>query len=213
MKNKKVALLEKRARCKVPMNIQFFADGGNGGGGDDGNGSGAGGDGGNHQTFDEFLAAGNQAEFDRRVNKAIETAVKNAEEKWRTLTDDKVSEAEKLAKMTAQEKAEYLQKKKEKELADRETQITKRELEATAKNTLTDKGLPVELSEVLNYADAESCNQSITVVEKAFQAAVEKAVEERLKGDRPPKRSSGTDTDDKGANGFVDIIKENQSKR
>ena len=210
MNNKMVALLNEQARFKMPMNLQFFADGGDGGG-DDGGGSGTGGD--NPPTFDEFLAAGNQAEFDRRVNKAIETAVKNAEEKWRMLSDDKVSEAERLAKMTAQEKAEYLQKKKEKELADREADITKRELMATAKNTLTDKNLPVELADVLNYTDADSCNKSIATVEKAFQAAVEKAVEERLKGDRPPKRSSASDEGAEGANGFVDIIKENQSKR
>lgn len=193
MKYRTVTLLEKRARFKMPMNLQFFAEGGDGGGGDDGGGSGAGGEDKGLPTFDEFLAAGNQAEFDRRVQKAIDTAVKNAQDKWKTLTDDKVSEAEKLAKMNAQEKAQYLQQKKEKELLDREADITKRELMAIAKNTLTEKGIPLELAEVLNYADADSCNNSITAVEKAFQSAVEKAVEERLKGGNPPKKA-GSET-------------------
>lgn len=36
----------------------------------------------------------------------------NAQEKWQALTDDKLSEADKLAKMTKEEKAQYMQKKK-----------------------------------------------------------------------------------------------------
>lgn len=35
----------------------------------------------------------------------------NAQEKWQALTDDKLSEADKLAKMTKEEKAQYMQKK------------------------------------------------------------------------------------------------------
>ena len=48
----------------------------------------------NGQSFDDFLKNGNQAEFDRRVNKAVETAVGKAREKWELLTNDKLSEAE-----------------------------------------------------------------------------------------------------------------------
>lgn len=191
MKNK---LFTNRIYAKMPLELQYFAGGGdepgaagNGGGSGDGGDGGTGTEEGNGPTFDEFLASGHQAEFDRRIQKAVNTAVSNAREKWEILTDDRVSEAEKLAKMTNQEKTQYLQNKKEKELADREAQITRRELMATAKNTLTEKGIPLEMAEILNYADAESCNKSIAAVEKAFQASVEKAVGERLKGGDPPK--------------------------
>ena len=144
-------------------------------------------------TFDDFLKLGNnQAEFDRRVSKALDTA----HEKWRILADDRVSEAEKLAKMTATEKAQYLAQKKEQALADREAAITKRELQATAKNTLAEKKLPLELADVLVYTDAEACNKSIAAVEKAFQKAVETAVDERLKGDKPPKKAPENNEDD-----------------
>ena len=139
-------------------------------------------------SFDELLKGGHQAEFDRRVQKAIDTALSNAKEKWQALTDDKLSEAEKLAKMTKEEKAQYMQQKKEKELADREAAVTRSELMAQAKNTLAEKKLPVGLAEVLNYTDADSCNQSIFAVEKAFQEAVQAAVAERLKGGNPPRK-------------------------
>lgn len=187
--------------CKIPMNLQFFAEGGDGTGADGGNGGGSGegsgGDGGagSAVSFDDFLKTGsNQAEFDRRLQKAVTTAVTNAQEKWQALTDDKLSEAEKLARMTKEEKADYLQKKKEKELSEREAAITRKELMAEAKNTLAEKNLPAGLAEVLNYTDAESCNKSITAVEKAFQAAVEAAVQERLKGGTPPKKAPETNT-------------------
>ena len=109
---------------RIPMiNLQVFADGeGDGSGAGDGNEDGAGagsGDSGNEMSFDDFLGqAENRAEFDRRVQKAVNTAVTKAQEKWQALTDDKLSEAEKLAKMTKEEKAEYKNRKLEKELAD-----------------------------------------------------------------------------------------------
>ena len=141
-------------------------------------------------SFDDFLKTGtNQAEFDRRVQQAINTAVSKAQDKWKILTDDKVSEAEKLAKMTAAEKQQYMEQKRQKELDAREAKITKRELMATAKNTLTDKKLPLELADILVYTDAESCNASIAAVEKAFNTAVEAAVQERLKGGDPMKKA------------------------
>ena len=197
-----------KAVCKYPLNIQFFAEGdgagagdGNGGGsgsGSNGSGTGDGGSGSSGQSFDDFLKNGNQAEFDRRVNMAVETAVGNAREKWELLTNDKLSEAEKLSKMTKEEKAQYLAQKHEKELADREASITKRELMAEAKNTLTEKKLPLGLAEILNYTDAESCKSSMAAVEKAFQEAVEAAVEEKLKGGKPPKKA-GDQGDDLAA--------------
>jgi hypothetical protein len=200
MKNKE---LENNVR--IPMQLQLFAEGGDGssGGSDDTGGEDkpSGGEdnpGSDEETppsFDDFLKGeGNQAEFDRRVQKAVNTAVSNAQKKWQELADDKLSEAEKLAKMTKDEKTQYLQKKKEKELADREASITRKELMAEAKNTLSEKKLPIGLSEVLNYSDADSCNKSIAAVEKAFQEAVKEAVEERLKGDKPPKRAPESKT-------------------
>lgn len=187
------------------MNLQFFAESGDGAGADQGEGSGSGSetaesgtDGaetGNKEpkSFDDLLKNKDyQAEFDRRVQKALGTA----KEKWTALMDDKLSEADKLAKMNKEEKAEYLRQKQEKELKDREAAITRRELMAEAKNTLAEKKLPVGLAEVLNYADADSCNKSMAAVEKAFQEAVQATVEEKLKGGEPLKKALSEDGKD-----------------
>lgn len=180
---------------KMKMRLQFFADpGGNGSGPEGGDDNGAGAE---PVSFDDFLAQeGNQAEFDRRVQKAVNTAVTNAQEKWQALTDDKLSEAEKLAKMTKDEQKTYMQNKRDKELSDREAAVTRSELMAEAKNSLSDEGLPVELAEVLSYTDADACKKSMETVKKAFQTAVEKAVDEKLKGGKPPKKAPETNTQD-----------------
>ena len=181
----------------LPMNLQFFAEGGAEGAGAEGSdGAGnagvEGAAGGNEGEggFDEFLKdPKNQAEFDKRVAKALETS----RAKMQTEIDEKVAaaktEAEKLAKMNADQKAQYEREKKEKELSAREAEITKRELSAQAKETLAEKGLPIQLADILNYTDADSCKKSMEAVEKAFSEAVEKAVKDKLSGGAPIKKA------------------------
>lgn len=199
-----------RARCKMPMNLQHFAadgaGGGAGGGGTSGDGEGtgegtaaagsegaaAGGEGSAAapQSFDDFLKdPKNQAEFDRRVEKALNTSRTKMQADIEAKMQEARTEAEKMAKMNAEQKAQYEREKQAKELADREAAITKRELMATAKEQLAEKGLPISLASVLNYSSAEECTASIDAVGKAFQEAVEKAVNDRLAGGKPPKKA------------------------
>lgn len=201
----------KYVRCALPMNIQFFADPGDGGGSAGGTGETGEEPIGVQQSFDDFLKGdGNQEEFNRRVQKAVNIAVDKAQKKWKIMTDDQVSEAEKLAAMTKEEKSEYMRQKHEKDLATREANITKRELMAEAKNMLAENNLPVSLAEVLNYTDADSCKQSITAVEKAFKEAVQAAVEEKLKGGKPPKKApdgSGITKEQYSKMGYAERLK------
>lgn len=207
-------------RCLMPLDLQHFAEPGDGtgegtgDGGGDGTGEGKGdGVGAKTPSFDDFLKEEeNQTEFTRRLKEAVAGAISENNEKWKIITDEKLSEAEKLAKMTKEEAAEYKRKKQEKDLADRAAAITKRELMAEANITLANKGLPVVLAEVLSYTDADSCNASIAVIEKTFKEALEKAVEERIRGGKPPKKPDG-EIEENSVSDFVDIIKENQSKR
>lgn len=193
----------------MPMNLQIFAEGDNtGADGSQGGGAGSGDAGAVDtgskdtgteppKTFDDILGNKDyQAEFDRRVQKALETQ----KSKLEVLMDEKATEAEKLAKMTKEEKAQYLYQKKEKELAVKEAAVTKRELMAEAKVTLSEKKLPLSLADVLTYTDADTCKSSIDAVEKAFQEAVEAAVDERLKGGKPQTKAQDQ--------GDVDLVKQ-----
>lgn len=140
-----------------------------------------------------------QSEFDKKVAKALETAKSKWETEKATELENAKTEAEKLAKMNAEQKAKYAEEKRLAELEKREKDITTRELKAQAYETLAEKSLPKELVDILNYQDAESCNKSIEAVEKAFQSAVERAVNDKLRGGNPPKGGQGASLNEDAA--------------
>lgn len=197
----------------IKMNLQLMADTGAGGGTSSQT------DGGANSTdtgagqvsntevnktpsFDDVLGGNKdyQAEFDRRVSKALQTAQIKWEASKQTAITEAVTEAEKLAKMKSDEKAKYEQEKRIKELEKRERDITTRELKAQAYETLAEKNLPKELIDALNFSDAETCNASIEAVEKAFQNAVKKAVDDRLRSKPPVKPAEQNNGDVFGFN-------------
>ena len=142
------------------------------------------------KSFDDLLKDGYQSEFDRRVTKAINTAVSKERARLEALHNQELTEAEKLAKMTEEEKNEYKAQQKEAEIKKREAAITKRELMAEAKEKLAEKGLPLNLASTLIYESAETVKSSLDDLEKAFNEAVAKTVEDKLKGGHPPKDAS-----------------------
>lgn len=171
---------EKRQRFGSKAFAMRFADGGGSG---DGTGTGDGAiggqpDGGDVKTFDDILKdKAYQSEFDKRITKAIETA----KVKWDADAQQKISEAARMAKMNADEKEKYKKEQDEKDYQKRLADVTARELKAEAKEILAEKGLPGELAEILNFADADTCKKGIEAVETAFKTAVEKGIEERIK--------------------------------
>jgi len=198
MKNKEIKKLLENMR--IPMNIQLFA-GEDAGSGDNGTGAGGGEAGGTEgndpggeddKTFDDVLKDSRyQAEFDRRVQKAVETAVSKAQEKWQIQNDESASEAERLAKMNEAEKAQFKAAKKEKELSDREAKLVHRELVAEAKGMLSDRGLDPALAETIVHSgmDADAVEAVVKTLEKSFQQNAKSAVEAALKGGKPPKKA------------------------
>ncbi|MDF2663890.1 MAG: phage capsid protein [Paenibacillus sp.] len=186
-------------RFWLPLNLQLFAadggagEGGSGGSGDGGTG-GSGGSGGEGEGKDSGQGGQGQGEgsktftqedIDKIVNKTIARERTKWEKDFETKLTEAKTEAEKLAKMNAQQKDDYERQQRETKLTEREGEITRRELRATALETLAEKGLPKQLADILVYTDADSTSKSIESVEKSFRDAVEAAVNERLKGDTP----------------------------
>ncbi|GLC87499.1 DUF4355 domain-containing protein [Lysinibacillus piscis] len=118
------------------------------------------------------------------------------------------TEAEKLAKMTADQKATYELEKREQELATKEQKIAARELRSETLNMLADAkyNLPAEVIDLVLGADAETTTKNIETFKQVFDVAVQKSVEERLAGKSP---SSGTPTTQ---NGQLDVIREQFAK-
>lgn len=153
---------------KLKLNLQLFTDGGDGGNGEP-----------------EVITFANQSELDSWKDKQLAKSLETAKAKWETESAAKLeeakTEAERLAKMTADEKAAAEAQKQADELAKREADITRRELKAQSLEKLAEKGLPSELIDAVVLTDADTCNSSIESISAAFSKAVEKAVNEKLK--------------------------------
>lgn len=171
-----------------PLNIQLFAD--DDSGNDSGN-DGQGNDGQNSNDQSNGVQTGQEPKTftQEELDKIVQGRIAKERKSWEKQLEDQKTEAQKLETMSDKEKKKYQEEKRIKELDDREAAITRRELTAQAKVQLADKGIPTELAEILNLTDAESCKKSIETVEKAFQTAVEKAVEEKIKGNAPMKKA------------------------
>ena len=109
--------------------------------------------------------------------------------KWKSEQEAKENEAKKLAKMNADEKQKYQLDQREQELADREKAIARKELTAEAKAMLSERDLPVELVNVVDLTSAETVSQSVAVLQKSWEQAVQKGVQEKLKGGAPIKQA------------------------
>jgi len=141
------------------------------------------------QTFDEVLSNKEyQAEFDRRVQKAIETA----KGKWQEINDAEKSEAEKLEKMNKEQKLEYQAKKEKTEKENALAELNAYKLKEQALSIASEKGLDVSLLNLINFktTTAEELSTTIDNITSVFNKAVEKVVNERLKEDTPITKTS-----------------------
>lgn len=119
-------------------------------------------------------------------------AVQNNREEVKTFTQEEVDKI--VEKRLNRERRKYSsllngEDPREIEFADREKAVELKELQIEAKATLTEKGLPLEILEHLNYTDKESCNKSIEAFETAVNAAVQKHIGSILCGGKPPRKA------------------------
>lgn len=127
--------------------------------------------------FNEFLAMGkNQAEFDRRVKKAIQTAVTNARSKWKEAAQGEPEENEIEA-----------------EIADLKRQLTLAENRTEAQGIANSMRYPVP-PELMEYAVVEDKGQTIenaAALAHQLNADIVEGIRNSLAG-RVPKASFGT---------------------
>lgn len=135
-------------------------------------------------SFDEILGDKTyQAEFDRRVQKALETA----RTKWEADEQTKRTEAEKLAKMDAEQKAKYELKKANDERDSALAKLNAYELQSTAIKIAQEKGLDISLLEDIDYSKqtAETIATIIDTKKAVFDKALEKAMKEKYRESTP----------------------------
>lgn len=126
------------------------------------------------------------AEVDEIINKKFA--------KWQKEQEKKISEAEKLAGMNAQEKAEHERDTLQKELDALKRANSIAEMEKTARTMLHDDGVnvPDEVVSSLIADDADNTKAKVEAFSKAFKEAVQTAVKDALKGKAPATGKGGS---------------------
>lgn len=134
------------------------------------------------------------ADFDKKLNQ------KFAE--WQKKKEQEIAEAEKLAKMNAEEKANF-NAQKEKERADKaEARIAElerkdalSEMSKTARKMLSDEGINIsdELLSHLITTDAAETKAAVDSFTKLFKAAVDDAVKDKARGTTPKNITNNSD--------------------
>lgn len=163
--------------------LQLFAEGD--GAGTDGNGTEPAepnkeGDNGGKQSnsFDDFLKdPQNQAEFDRRIEKALKTRESKLGDQYKEDLKNAKLEAEKLAKMNAEQKKDYELDQMRKENARLRAESELNAMRSTASSLLNEKGIEAnsDMLDLVVEGDAEKTKANIeklvSIVEKELKAA------------------------------------------
>lgn len=183
---------------KLKLDIQLFAEGGEGSddaGADSGtDNAGAMDEGAKPEPQKEMslteLLSGNpklQSQFDSLLAKSNETAISNAKTKWQ----EAQSEAEKLAKMDADQKIKYQMKKLEEQNASLQGQINATNLYKQASAIANEKEIPLSYLDLIDFSkeSAESVAAKIEMIAQTRSKDLEAYLSSKVRQRAPQERS------------------------
>lgn len=196
--------MEELKRLHMPLNIQMFAE--------DGEETKA------DETADKTaeektetksfmeLVNGNkeyQKEYDKRVTQALETA----KEKWQQEAEAKRTEAEKLAKMDAEQKLNYELKKIKDENAKLQSQLNADSLYKQASSIMGEKNIPTNYLGLFDFSveTAETVKSKIELIETLRTKDKEQYLNTKLK-ETGYKESKKEETYDPYIEGFKSAL-------
>lgn len=165
--------------------------------------------GGSRTYTEDELKAKLQSETDKRVTEALKTAQSKWQKEYEEKLQKEKSEAEKLAKMTADERAKAEFEKERKKFEKDREKFYRDQLELETVKELSKQGLDTEFSSFLMGKDAEATNNNIKLFKEKFELAIENAVNERLKGKTPKTSDKAAITVESVKNMSVDEINAN----
>lgn len=120
----------------------------------------------------------------------------------KTFTQEDVNRivSERLAKEKAKNSGEA-------DFAKREQELVQRELHMTAKELLSEKGLPVQLFNALNCTDEETMKKSISTIEKVFNDYKSNVQQPVFKGFQPGASTPTPEGMDITKMGYNDLLR------
>lgn len=111
----------------------------------------------------------------------IDAAIEAAKQQWL----DEAAEAERVKKLTPEERAKEEQENKDSEIANLKSQLLQKELRENATKALEADGFPVGLADVLDYSSKERMEETLKNTTKVFKDSLATAIQSRLKGKTP----------------------------
>ena len=144
-------------------------------------------------TFDEVLSSNKeyQAEFDRRLAKSNNTFLENKRAEWEKEYTERLerekSEAEKLAKMSTEQKLKYEIDQLKQEIADRDNKLNASQLKDATSKILIDKGIPNSYLNMFDFSkeSAETINQKIEMLSNIRSQDIEESLNATLRQPSP----------------------------
>ena len=121
------------------------------------------------------------------TNEDVDKLINRKFAEWQAKKDREISEAQKLAEMNEQQKAEYKLDKLQKELEEYKSRETLAEMAKTARAILSEQNInvPETLVAALVTEDADTTSANVKAFAKAFQSAVSQAVENKIAHKEP----------------------------
>ena len=154
------------------------------------------------------------------VDTAVKAAIAEAKAAWETEYKQKAErerkEAERLSKLSAEQRQKEELETLKKELAAKESELRQRELREEMTKVLEERGIPLAFMDYFITDSSKTTLKRITDFEKAYKKAVADGVDAKLKSTVPPGGgggSAGNAGKNASRNGFLDIIRKNQAKR
>ena len=152
-------------------------------------------------TFTELLKDPEyQREFDKLVSKSLDTA----KTKWEADYQEKVSEAEKLAKMNAEQKLKYELDKSNKERDEFKAKLEAGNIYKTASDIASDKGLPIGYLDLIDFSreNAETITNRIDKLVDLRSKDLESYINAKLRQPTPQERRESQEVIDPYIEGF-----------
>lgn len=126
-----------------------------------------------------------QSETDKRVEQALKTQRSKMEQDLKKKIERERADAERLAKLSSEEREKEQFKRNQEELERKEQELKQREMKLAAIDILAEEKLPVAFADQLIGDSVDDTYDRISKFKKAWHDAVESEVKERLKGHIP----------------------------
>lgn len=133
-----------------------------------------------------------QDQVNEFIQKRVNELNKKSEEKTKQAVADAISEYERKAKLTEEERATEAQKAKLAEIEERERSITMRERRSDCLTELSKKNIPTEFADYLVNQDKDKMAESIDQFSKLWEEKLMEGVQAKIKasGATPTDKSS-----------------------